>query len=100
MALTYAKTDMGFMGDKRYWFGLVTFDNAYPAGGEAITPADFGLPTSIQHVLVTNAGGATDHIPHWDVANSKLQLVDLTTEVETVTADQSSTTVHVMVFGY
>ena len=43
MGLTVAITHKAVTGDRREHRGTITFDAAYPAGGEQYTAGDFGL---------------------------------------------------------
>ena len=55
MALTFTKVDHFVLGDREARVYDVTFDSSYPAGGEAVTPDDFGLRNSITAVLAAAA---------------------------------------------
>jgi hypothetical protein len=50
MALTITKVTEGrwVNGNKDEGYFDVTFDDSYPAGGEAVTPANFGLTKIVQ----------------------------------------------------
>lgn len=52
MALTFAKTASGVMGDKRYYIGTVAFDNSYPTGGEAVTAANLEFQSAVDAVII------------------------------------------------
>ena len=82
----------------------VTFDSVYPAGGEAYTPAMFGL-SRVDFIACEAAKGSatTAYVARADHANSKLLLynsngVAPAALLETATADQSATVVRVMAF--
>lgn len=51
MALTFSKVKSSVIGDLQLKIYDVTFDSSYPAGGEAITPANFGLDSIIYTVV-------------------------------------------------
>lgn len=46
----------------------IAFDDAYPTGGEAVTPGDVGL-TRIDDAIISPEGGFTFE---WDTTNSKI----------------------------
>lgn len=76
MALTFLKTSDGddVWGRHRSWIGDVTFDASYPAGGEAVTAADFLMGSLMGvYVLGGNAAAAV-YLMHFDTANDKLML--------------------------
>ena len=84
----------------------VAFDSTYPAGGEAITAANFGLSSivSLQLTQSKPITGTTANYATWDAANSKLQLFSSNGAapaalLETATADQSACIVDVLVSG-
>lgn len=85
------------VGRKRVWTGLVTFDNSYPTGGEAITPAQFGLSV-INHVNVRAKGGT--EVVVWDHVNSKLQIFTADGVEALNASDQSAIVCHCEVTGY
>lgn len=51
MALTFSKVKSSVVGDMQLKIYDVTFDSGYPAGGEAVTPANFGLDTQIFTII-------------------------------------------------
>lgn len=57
MALTLTKVDAFVVGDRQARIYDVVFDSSYPLGGEAVTPASFGLTHFISAVI---AGVARD----------------------------------------
>ena len=81
----------------------VTFDSAYPAGGEPYTPAMFGLD-KIDFIACENAFGSstTAYNVRADHANAKLLLYGSNTaasaHVETGVTNQAATVVRVMAF--
>lgn len=83
----------------------VQFDATYPAGGEAITAAMFGLSTilSLQITVSTQIGATTGNYCSWDRANSKLQLFESGASgdalIETNLADSSAVILDVVVYG-
>lgn len=76
MALTFSKVDAWVAGDREFRVYDVTFDSAYPAGGEAVTAANFGLDLEITHILgnVLRDPDTADnaYLVDFDEANSKL----------------------------
>lgn len=102
MALTFTKSASGVMGDKRYWYGLVTFDNSYPTGGETITAADFEM-TNLQVVYPSGTTVATKRVA-WAFTTGKLMIFveDGTSGIEAQagsTSDQSAVVVPVLALG-
>ena len=82
----------------------VTFDSAYPAGGEPYTPAMFGLDR-IDFIACEPATGSatTAYVAKADHAAAKLMLFNSNGAapaalLETATANQSATVVRVMAF--
>jgi len=75
MALSFSKTRSGVMGDLRYWAGTVTFDSAYPTGGEAVAKSDFGFSTKIVHLGINQTDEAGVDA-EWDAASGKIKLFD------------------------
>lgn len=73
----------------------VTFDNSYPAGGEAVTAANFGM-TNIRWIIVNAETNVLAKWCDWDRTNSKLRLRSHTAELS---GDQSGVTVQVAVIG-
>lgn len=75
---------------------LITFDSSYPTGGEAITPAQFGLQ-AIDFVLLSNNGGNDFE---YDYTNNKVKARVTTTGVEVANAvDLSAVSTRAIVFG-
>ena len=75
MALTFGKEYFGVVGDRKCWRGTVTFDNSYPTGGEAVTPANFEFLLNVESVII----GSTDEAgvsARWDATNDKILLFD------------------------
>ena len=110
MALTFASTARDdrpnhVIGDIRVRFVKVTFDDSYPTGGEAITPANFGFSHKIIHVIPNAISDvATKHV-QWDDANQKLLIMveDGTSGISAEAAnasDQALVSVYLSVFGY
>lgn len=58
MALSFTKTLRTIEGVNPVVYGVVTFDDSYPTGGEAVDPALFGL-TQVVHVSAEASVGAT-----------------------------------------
>lgn len=53
-------------GSRKESFGTVSFDSSYPTGGEAFTPADFGL-SRLDFLYVSGANG---YVSTWDGSTS------------------------------
>lgn len=110
MALTISAPEKdGVLGDIKYQVRKITFDNAYPTAGEALTAADLGLTDVIALIDLGPATASTPftrrvHLGYDDV-NSKLQAyssVASATEYAAEVAngtDLSSVIVRVMVLG-
>jgi hypothetical protein len=78
MGVTVTVIDKYSIGDRYEVIADVTFDSTYPAGGEAVTAANFGLDLEIKHIA---CGLARDPDTHdkafsvdFDSAASKLIL--------------------------
>lgn len=50
MAVTVTIVDSYVIGDRKEVIADIVFDASYPAGGEAVTAADFGFDLEITHV--------------------------------------------------
>ncbi len=99
MALTLTKVASGVKGNQRYWQGNIQFDSSYPTGGEAITAASFGMHT-IKAVSVTGGVDTEDRVVQWDQANSKLEVIVMSTGAQAANAsDQSAVDCNVVVDG-
>lgn len=106
MALSHSILLRTVMGDKDVVLDAITFDSTYPAGGEAIAPADVGFAT-IDAILVGAAAadaGAVGNVVKWDRTNAKLQLFETGAVVSTDldeqnTADQSAKKCVALIFG-
>lgn len=77
MAVAFTKSHQSVYGDNQVVYGTLAFDDAYPAGGEAVTAATFGL-NGLKFVQV---GPAVDpdtvdnaFVTSFDAVNSKVQL--------------------------
>lgn len=108
MALTVAfAKGPAVEGDLSYVVAQITWDNSYPTGGLALTPAQVGLSKILFSVDggVTNAGSAGMVSTSYDVANSKLLAFGGAAagskhgEVTNAT-DLSAVTSRVVFFGY
>lgn len=96
MALTASLTTSS-VGNQKGRFGTITFDASYPTGGEAITPATFGL-TFLNHLVITDNAGAD--VVAWDRTNAKLVAYVRTTGVEVAdTTDLSALVISVLALG-
>jgi hypothetical protein len=76
MAVTVTKIESFVFGAHEVCIADVAFDNSYPAGGEAVTAANFGFEREITHVFC-NALRDPDTVDNlllldWDDTNSKL----------------------------
>ena len=78
MAITIAKLDPNpdhVSGNVKHRHRKITFDNSYPAGGEAITASDFGL-SRLYLVEVLGAAQKADeafaYLIGWDPTAGKL----------------------------
>ena len=98
MALTFTKREQTVLGNKRVHIYDVTFDNSYPAGGEVVTPGNFGL-NSFDMVVPFNSN---NKLVKYDRVNKKLQLFTAVTALGTsteATGDQSANTITVLAIG-
>lgn len=105
MALTLAKVGRAnVIGNRDCVIVDVTFDSAYPAGGESLTAADLGL-NKIEYV----SDGVTDtgYVTRYNYSTSKLQAFDSDYSTstdgplqETGTTNLSTSDVRVLVIGY
>lgn len=82
----------------------VTFDNAYPTGGEAVTPEDLGLSRVVfaQAEVVRGTESAEKRVANadYDTVNEKLKLFDNATGKELANAsDASKVVVQVVAWG-
>lgn len=102
MALTFTNADprgrTDVAGSTRRASGVITFDSSYPTGGEAYTPALFGLATvhSIQVSPVSNNGAK---LVVWDSANAKFLVYTALGAEAADTSNQSSVVANVTVWG-
>jgi hypothetical protein len=77
MALTYSIIGRGSIGNLGIRVVDITLDNAYAAGGWALTAKDLGFGTNGQVLGVIPMGGAEQgRILEWDQANNKLLVRD------------------------
>lgn len=80
MAVTVTVDNTELVGRKRQKRGTITFDSSYPTGGEAVTPADFGL------VAITDMQfeGDDGYVLRWDRSTTSPKVmaywVDTTTD--------------------
>lgn len=86
----------GEFGGLKSWSGVITFDNSYPTGGEAITAANFGM-SSISSVIIVPTGGT--RLFAWDKANSKILVYTALSTEAANASDQSSVSIQVLVLG-
>lgn len=115
MALTFAKLSPNpdfIAGNKRFKFRKITFDSAYPDGGEAIAASDFGLQ-KIDAVICMGVLTKTDEELafgiSYDYDGGKLVAFEGDNnnaadapfvEAGVATSDLSAYTVHVLVIGW
>jgi hypothetical protein len=107
MALTVSKapvtvSNLNTYDSVKFLTAEVTFDNSYPTGGLAITPASLGLSSIILCVpflktATSVAAGQATH-PYFNTATGKLQLFKLNAEVANAT-DTSLVVVQLFVIG-
>lgn len=82
MALVYSIKDRGAFGDLFVRIVDITLDNAYAAGGYAVTPQalGFGLNGTILHVDTGVVGGfLTEYVP----ASGKIKVMDSSSAADT-----------------
>ncbi len=97
------KTASGVMGDKFFWAGTVAFDSDnHPAGGEAVTPANFGFSTVVEWVMVgTGSALVYDRRVIYDPSTKKLVIVIHDGSPTISGTDESAVLdVPIMAFGY
>lgn len=108
MALTAARVTVGGLpyrvyGGKKHTVTDLTFDSSYPAGGEAVTPANLNLNKidRVENIEITTVGG-TVNVANvtFDAANSKLIVYDETPAEVTDTATLATLVVRVTAEGY
>jgi hypothetical protein len=105
MALAYAIRGRGSIGDLAVRVVDITLDNAYPAGGWAISPQGVGLGLQGVVLGVIPMGTEQGRLLEFDQANGKLQVRDGSgaanaANPEITTATQMDTMVaRVMVVG-
>lgn len=92
-------------GAKKCTVTRVTFDNAYPTGGESLTARDLGLGhvAFAQVEVVHGTESAEKRVTNadYDVANGKLKLFDSATGKELAdAADASKVVVQVVAYGF
>lgn len=71
MALTIAIDAHDLVGTHRQKRGTITFDSSYPTGGEAVTPANFGL-TAITDIQLEGDDG---YVLRWDRSTTAPKLL-------------------------
>lgn len=95
MALTIRRKHVGTIGNLLLSIVDVTFDNAYPTGGEPLEPGSLGLTNP----FAVTVGGTGGEVAVYDSVNRKLKLFT-GDGVEAVSlSDQSGVTVTVVAFG-
>lgn len=92
------------VGKERRTVSRVTFDNAYPTGGEVVSAEDLGLQrvTFAQAEVVHGTESAEKRVSNaeYDKANGKLKLLDNATGKELANgADASKVVVQVVAYG-
>ncbi len=86
-------------GNRREAIMDFTPSTSYPALGEPITAADFGLG-ALDAVLVANVSQTTALHARYDATNNSIRLYTSSTGAEVGTAsDQSATTYRLVAFG-
>lgn len=83
------------------------FGSSYTTGGDAVTPAQFGLSAihSITDLFTTTTANSTGFIAEYDKLNAKLKLLwgnagSASILPDVTTSDQSAVTRRVLVIGY
>jgi hypothetical protein len=65
------------MGNLRYWFGNLEFDDDYTTNGEGLTPANVGMSV-IDHLSLTpdtiGDSGTVSYLPVYDKSANKILL--------------------------
>lgn len=89
MAATITVNSVAVPGDRHFAIADVTFDSSYPTGGYAVTPATFGLTSSIDFLVANDAAG---YNVRFDNVNSKIMLYDTGASSGAVLAETASTT--------
>lgn len=105
MALTITRPldpDAQVEGAWRIGLASVTFDSSYPTGGEAVTPADFGLDTIDFAICNITAVGGTVNVVEvcYDRANKKLMAFDESPAEVANGASLATLVVQVVAFGH
>jgi len=90
------------MGDLRVCFANYTVGSTYVAGGDTLTPSQFGLSQvafvvggSVQQATATGAV-----VSSWDATNQKLQFFVTSTGAEIATTAASGFVFSLAVYGY
>lgn len=91
-------------GNRKRTVTRITFDNAYPTGGEVVTPADLGLKRVVDASADVVHGTESAEIrvsnADYDIANGKLKLLDNATGKELANGkDASKVVVQVVAYG-
>lgn len=95
--ITYKGPSVG-LGDRKVWFGTITFDSSYPTGGELLVPADFGFDVQVDAVISLGSQLGNRYVA-WDPSTDKLRLYTALGTEAGNTTDQSTIVVAVMVIG-
>ena len=82
MALAYSIKRRGSVGDLNYRIVDVTLDNAYAAGGYALSPQFLGFGSN-GTILFVLAGLADGFLTEFDEATGKLKVRDYSTAADT-----------------
>lgn len=88
--------DFHIIGDLNWRHGTITFDTAYPTGGNAVTAATFGFGSQLIDLLVF-ANGAEQ--PVFDKTNKKVKLFTADGTEATNASNQSAVVVRYMAIG-
>ena len=75
----------------------ITFDNSYPTGGEALTPADLGLRDILS--VAAEQKGVVSRLCEYDYTTQKLKLFTALSTEAANASDQSTITVRVLALG-
>jgi hypothetical protein len=105
MALTLTRVDSPIskkqvvvFGDRKIWFGTITFDNSYPTGGEILTKDMFGFDAGIDMVIV-GANPAGSRLATYDPATRGLKLFTAVGTEAGNASDQSTIVVPILAIG-
>jgi hypothetical protein len=103
MAVTVTADSRAYdnLSTHRVVFGTITFDNAYPTGGEALVGADLKTLGEIEKILFEPASNGTPIIKHlkYDYVNKKVLVFDVAGTQTADAADLSAYSAGFVAFG-